>query len=72
MTISKHLPDHAEQIVDVALAMRQLYPVREAHTDFTDADGVFGCPVYDQRDEPARRLMAVGLLDGAVFLLSPA
>jgi len=52
--LSQHLPDHPEQLVDVALALRQLHPVREAHTHVTDAENPFRRTVNDQGDEPAR------------------
>lgn len=70
--LSKHLPDPAEQLADVALALRQLHTVREPHTHVADAGASFRHSVYDQRDEPARRLAIVGLLEDAVIFLAPA
>ena len=70
--LSKHLPDHAEQLADVALALRQLHTVREPHTHVADAEAYFRHSVHDQRDEPARRLAIVGLLEDAVIFLAPA
>lgn len=65
--LSKHLPDHAEQLADVALALRQLHTVREPDTHVTDAGGLLrAAAVYDQRDEPARQLVLVGLLEDAL------
>ena len=64
--LSKHLPDHAEQLADVALALRQLHTVREPHTHVADAGASFRHSVHDQRDEPARQLTLVGLLEDAL------
>ena len=67
--LSKHLPDHAEQLADVTVALRQLHPVREPDTHVADAGASFRHSVHDQRDEPARRLAIVGLLEDAVIFL---
>lgn len=69
--LSKHLPDHAEQLADVALALRQIHTIREPHTHVADAEASFRHSVYDQRDEPARRLAIVSLLEDAVIFLAP-
>lgn len=72
MALPQHLPDHSEQLADVALALRQLHPVREPDTHVADAEASFRHSVYDQRDEPARQLALVGLLEDAVIFLAPA
>jgi len=64
--LSKHLPDHAEQLADVSLSLRQIHTVREPHTHVADAGASFRHSVYDQRDEPARRLAIVSLLEDAL------
>lgn len=64
--LSKHLPDHAELLVDVALALRQLHTVREPDTHVADAGASFRHSVHDQRDEPARRLAIVSRLEDAL------
>ena len=65
--LSKHLPDHAEQLADVVLALRQLHTVREPHTHVADAGGLLrAAAVNDKRDEPARQLVLVGLLEDAL------
>ena len=71
--LSKHLPDHAEQLADVALALRQLHTAREPDTHIADAEGLLrAAAVNDKRDEPARQLALVGLLEDAVIFLAPA
>ena len=64
--LAKHLPDHAEQLADAALAQRQLNTVREPDTHVTDAGASFRHSVHDQQDEPARRLAIVGLREDAL------
>lgn len=64
--LSKHLPDHAEQLADVSLSLRQIHTVREPHTHVADAGASFRHSVYDQRDEPVRRLAIVSLLEDAL------
>lgn len=69
--LSKHLPDHAEQLADVALALRQLHTVREPDTHVADAEGLLrAAAVNDKRDEPARQLALVGLLEDALSFWS--
>lgn len=71
MALLEHLPNHPQKLADVALALRELHPVRESDAHLGDAEATVRGSVHHKRDEPSGlTLTLVCLLEDAVLFLA--